>query len=60
MSAGDRDERQQAEEDEAPADGLADDAGDRRADDAGQTQAVDSVANICGRRRSGRLRPMAT
>ena len=26
----------------------------------GRTQAVDSVANICGRRRSGRDRPMAT
>ena len=26
----------------------------------GRTQAVDSVANICGRRRSGRLRPIAT
>ncbi len=26
----------------------------------GSTQAVDSVANICGRNRSGRLRPMAT
>ena len=26
----------------------------------GRTQAVESVANICGRRRSGRLRPIAT
>ena len=26
----------------------------------GMTHAVDSVANICGRRRSGRRRPMAT
>ena len=33
---GERDERQQAEEDVAPADELADETGERRADDAGQ------------------------
>ena len=56
-----RDERQQPEEDVAPAEGLADRA--RRSpvrSRPGRTQAVESVANICGRSRSGRLRPIAT
>ena len=60
QQAGDRDERQQPEEDVPPAEGLADDAGDRRADDAGQHPGGREVANIRGRSDSGRLRPIAT
>ena len=57
---GEHDQRQQAEEDDPPADVSATPPASAGPMTPGSTHAVESVANIRGRRRSGSARPIAT